>query len=107
MSIISGHCIGVLGEEDMDQTIDCIRIARQNPEEMKIVMDSLSKDCPSEIIVDRFRLGFNPQSDIVTITRVSDGVPGASKINGFRVSYRTMRKLLNWDFEDMEGFEWV
>ena len=91
----------------MDQTLDCIMLARRKDAERKKIEDCLSDDSTREIIVDRHRLEFNKDSRYVTITRASESVPFACKIGGCRMPYELLQRLLQGDFENMEGLEWL
>ena len=91
----------------MDQTLDCILLARRKDTERKKIEECLSDDSNREIIVDRHRLEFNKDSHYVTITRASENVPFACKIGGCRMPYELLERLLQGDFENMEGFEWL
>ena len=89
----------------MDQTLHCILLARRDKAEFKRIIVCLSKESPCEIIVDRHRLQFDPSSRMVAIRRASEDVPFACKIIGCRVPYETLRRLLDGDFSNMEGYE--
>lgn len=91
----------------MDQTLECIMLARRKAAERKKIEGCLSDGSNHEIIVDRHRLEFNRDSHYVTITRASEDVPFACKIGGCRMPYELLERLLNGDFENMEGFEWL
>ena len=91
----------------MDQTLDCIHFARRNNVDYEKIKDCLSLRRSSEIAVDRHLLRFDYESQTVTITRKSEDVPFAAKINGCKMPYNTLRKMLNGDFDSPEGFEWI
>lgn len=91
----------------MDQTLYCIMIAQDNPGENKKISECLQSGIQCEIIIDRHRLCFDPQKQIVTITRASDDVPFACKIGGCRMPYNTLRRFLDKDYSSYEGFEWI
>ena len=91
----------------MTHTFMCISYASEHPEELKKVMNSLSMPIPNEIIVDRFKMSFDPQSQTVTIDKAAPDVEFYWKINPCRMPYATLKKLLNKEYGDMEGFEWL
>ncbi len=66
----------------MDQTLDCIIYARRNDVERKRIEECLSCGGYREITVDRHQLNFSVDTRCVTITRASDDVPFACKIDG-------------------------
>ena len=90
----------------MDQTLFCIMLAQNNQTERQKIEACLSANRDQEIIVDRHRLTFHTDSRCVTITRASEDVPFAWKIGGCRMPYALLERLLNGDFDNMEGFEW-
>ena len=91
----------------MDQTLSCIMLARHNKTERIRIEECLADKGSCEIIVDRHRLEFNGDSRYVTITRASDDVPFACKIGGCRMPYEVLARLLDGNFDNMEGFEWL
>lgn len=91
----------------MDQTLDCIHFARKNKVDYDKINECLSLKLSSEITVDRHLLRFDYESQTVTITRKSDDVAFATKINGCKMPYNTLRKMLCGDFDNPEGFEWI
>ena len=80
-------------------------LAWRNEAERKRIESCLTEKGECEIVVDRHRLKFNGESRCVTITRASDDVPFANKIVGCRMPYETLTRLLDGDFDNMEGFE--
>ena len=91
----------------MDQTLSCIMLARRNKTERMRIEECLADKGSCEIIVDRHRLEFNGDSRYVTITRASDDVPFACKIGGCRMPYEVLARLLDGNFDNMEGFAWL
>lgn len=91
----------------MDQTLDCIVLARHRETERNKILSCLSSKTDCETIVDRHRLTFEPQSQMVTIKRASNDVPFAVKIMGCRMPYDLLKRLLDGDFSNMEGYEFL
>ena len=111
-STISEHSISVLNNqkqriEKMDQTLDCILLARRKENERKKIEQCLSSETGCETIVDRHRLTFEPQSQIVTIKKASNDVLFSVKILGCRMPYKLLKRLLDGDYSKMDGFEWL
>lgn len=95
------------GKQQMDQTLDCIMLARRKKVERKRIEECLANKGNCEIIVARHRLRFNGKSQYVTITRASEDDPFACKIRGCRMPYEVLLRLLGGTFDNMEGFEWL
>jgi len=91
----------------LDQTLDCIVLAYHRETERNKILNCLSSKTNCETIVDRHRLIFEPQSKIVTIKRASNEVPFAVKILGCCMPYDLLKRLLNGDFSNMEGYEFL
>lgn len=91
----------------MNQTLDCIMLARRKETERKRIEECLKDKCYCEIVVDRHRLEFDVDSRYVTITRASENVPFACKITGCRMPYEVLVRLLDGNVDNMEGFEWL
>ena len=54
----------------MDQTLDCIILAKHHETERKRIEECLADKGNHEVIIDRHRLEFNGDSRYVTITRL-------------------------------------
>ena len=91
----------------MDQTMMCIMHAQSRPNEKKKILDCVAADAKCEIIIDRHRMSFDPESQTVTITRASDNVPFACKINGCRMKYNMLERTLEGDYSNVSEFEWL
>ena len=82
----------------MDQTLEFFYITRRNKKVKNMVEKALNENSSDEMIIDRYKLSFDPDKQEVSITRASYNVPWACKIGGCRMPYSTMIKLLNNDF---------
>ncbi|MBR4749161.1 MAG: hypothetical protein IK083_06295 [Abditibacteriota bacterium] len=92
----------------MVQTLDCIFFcAWKNKAESGRIEKCLASGESCEIIVDRHRLSFDAETQMVTIQRASEDVPFACKIWPCRMPYAVLERLLKHDLDHMEGFEWL
>ena len=87
-----------------DQALDCIMLAKRRETERKRIEECLADKGNHEITVDRHRLEFNGDSRYVTITRASEDDPFACKTCGCRMTYEVLVRLLDGNFDNMEGF---
>ena len=94
------------GGDITDQTLDCILHAQRQPDEKEAILDCIESDINREIVIDRHRMKFDPNTQTVTITRASEDVPFAAKIIGCRMKYSMMKRLLNGDYDNISETEW-
>ncbi len=88
----------------MVQSLDFIRYVRSKPDELRKVEAALICDTSTELIIDRHKLTFDPESETVVVERKS---PEYIKIIACRIPYNVLKRLLENDWEDMTGFEWL
>lgn len=91
----------------MDQTLDCIWKAQQEPELKEKILSCVKAGKICTIIVDRHKLIFDSEAHMVTITKMSDTVPFARKIVGCRIPYPVLQRVLIGDWSDMTGMQWL
>ena len=91
----------------MVQTLDFVRWAERHPSDKKMILDALSAKEASQIVIDRFKLDFDPASRYVIVDKVSDDVPFAVKIAKCRLPYDVLYRLLDGNYDDLTGLEWL
>lgn len=73
----------------------------------KKIINALAAEEQSEIIVDRHRLFFDPVMDTVTVDRAAEDVPFAYKIIKCRMPYGLLKKMLDGDWDDLMGLQYL
>ena len=94
-------------EYNMLQSLDFVLRANQNPADKKRIIEALSSETASEIIVNRHKLSFDPDTRYVTVDKASENVPFACKIVKCKMPYDVLKKLLNGNSDDLTGIEWL
>lgn len=91
----------------MVQSLDFVLHAKRDPDEMKNITKALSSSSACSIIVDRHKLTFDPERRFVTVDRASEDDPSACKIIKCRMPYTVLARLLEGNWDDLSGFEWL
>ncbi len=91
----------------MVQSLDFAIWTQKHPYDKKRILDALSSGEPSEIIIDRHKLSFDPGMNAVTIDRASEEVPFACKIIKCRMPYGLLSRILEGNWDDMTGLEFL
>ena len=91
----------------MVQSLYFYYVAKNFPEEKQRILDALLSEEPVEIVVERFRMSFDPVAQYVIVDKASPDVDFAAKIIKCRMPYRVMRDILTLKDWDMTGFEYI
>ena len=91
----------------MVQSMDFVLYANRNQADKERIYDALSSEAVREIVVDRHKLTFDPATQFVTVERASEDVPFACKIIKCRLPYAALSRLLDGDWSDLTGLEWL
>lgn len=91
----------------MIQSLDFIYWIDKHPEDRARILDAISNEEISEIVVDRYRMAFDPSTRYVTVDKASENVPFAGKIIKCRMSFDLMQQMVSGTEWDMSSFEYL
>lgn len=91
----------------MVQTFDFVLYANRNPSAKRSILEAIASQKETELIVDRQKLTFIPNSQYVIVDKVSADVPFADKIVKCKLPYMALLQMLNGNWDNLEGLEWL
>ena len=96
-----------ISRRSMVQSLDFILIANRNSADKKRITDALMNKDNTEIFIGKFKMKFDPESRYVTVDKASEDVPFATKIVKCRIPYDVIYRLLDGNYNDLTGIEWL
>ena len=91
----------------MIQSFDFVLLVQNNPQDKEKVLSALLSRTPTEMIIGKTKLSFDPERRFVTVEQASADDGSACKIVKCKIPYDLLNKMLSGDYEDVTGIAFI